>query len=186
MIAGFDPGLGHTGYALIRRDRALVSAGVSVTAKGPKGAREDVQRRMEEHGRTLIPIIRRASDVVVVEWPTGAGFAKRGAVCPACGQSRGNSAAAATTMAIAGGVQWAAWMAGRPVWAPAPITWRTKLGYRRGRDDQDGDLDEKIHAAMLARYGEQLAALKISRRYLPHVLEAIAMARARLEWTATD
>ena len=185
MIAGFDPGLGHTGYALIRRDRELVAAGVSVTVKGPKGARADVQRRLEEHGRALTPIIRRAT-VLVVEWPTGAGFSRRGAVCPACGQGRGNSSAAATTMAVAGMVKGIAWGAGRPVWAPAPVTWRSVLGYKRGRDDQDGDLDERIHAAMLARYGDELAKLKIPRRYLPHVLEAIAMARARLEWTAND
>ena len=88
--------------------------------------------------------------------------------------------------AVAAGVQWSAWTTGRPVWAPAPVTWRSVLGFKRGRDDQDGDLDERIHGAMLARYGEQLAKLKIPRRYLPHVLEAIAMARARLEWSAND
>lgn len=185
MIAGCDPGLGHTGFALVALDRELVTAGVSVTEKGPKSARGDVQRRMEEHGRALSPIIRQAA-VVVIEWPTGAGFAKRGVVCPTCGQSRGNSSAAATTMGVAGVAKGIAWGMGRPVWSPGQATWRSVLGYKRGRDDQDGDLDERIHGAMLARYGEQIAKLKIPRRYLPHVLEAIAMARARLEWTAND
>jgi hypothetical protein len=185
MIAGCDPGLGHTGFALVALDRELVTAGVSVTVKGPKSARGDVQRRCEEHGRALSPIIRRAA-VLVVEWPTGAGFAKRGTACPACGQSRGNSSAASTTMAVAGIAKGIAWGVGIPVWSPAPVTWRSVLGYKRGRDDKDGDLDERIHGAMMALYGEQIAKLKIPRRYLPHVLEAIAMARARLEWSAND
>lgn len=173
LVAGVDPGLGHTGWALVGLDRELVAAGVSVTVKGPKGARADVQRRMEEHGRTLAPILRRAL-VTVVEWPTGAGFAKRGPPCPTCGQSRGSSSSAATTMAVAALAKGLAWGAGRPVWSPAPVTWRALLGYKAGDDDS-------IHGAMMARYGEQLEELKIPRRHLPHVLEAIAMARTRVE-----
>lgn len=162
MIAAFDPGLANLGIALLDLRAELVEAAVVVTA-ADKGARGDEQRRIAELAARCLPIIRRAT-LVAIEWPPSA-FGSAG------GHNR-NSAAASTTGKVAAMIAGAAWGAGRAPWLAAPVTWRSRLGYRAGREAE-------LHGAMMFRYGEQLAHVR--RSLLPHALDAIGLARARLE-----
>ena len=171
MIAGVDPGLGHTGFAVLDRAGELLEAGVLVTeavvlARGDKGrklAPADEQRRVAQLGAGLRPVLQRCA-LVALEWPPSA-FGEASAGRPA-------SPAAATTGKVAAMVAGMAWGMGRSVWAVASVTWRSKLGYRSGREAE-------LHGAMFHRYGAQLG--HVPRRLLPHVLDAIGVARARLE-----
>jgi len=150
-ILGCDPGLAHVGYALLDGD-ALLDWGAIETDRD-RGAIGDMQRRLEEVGRVLYPLIHRA-ELVVVEWPGGPG-GKFGAV------------AAQQTSACAGLVTGMAWGAGRKARAPATITWRSRLGAKRGSDRQ-------LHAWLAERYRSELTGLRATGA--PHVLDAIGLA----------
>lgn len=148
MILGVDPGLAHTGWALLERG-VLVAHGIVITTR--KRGVGDLQRRLAEIGAGLHPQIHRSRHVVC-EFP-GGGFGR-------------NAGAAAQVAAVAGVVIGQAWGSGRKVAAPAPVTWRAELGHARGAD-------EALHAELLDRY-PAIAALLLGHR--PHVLDAIGLA----------
>lgn len=149
VILGVDPGLANCGWALLANGR-MIDRGIVVTARGKKTA--DAQRRLTDLGRAIHPLVHRAN-LVIVEWPTG--------------HFGGNALAAAQTIAAAGVVVGIAWGAGRKVRAPAPVTWRSKLGHKRGRD-------EKLHRDLAARFADHL--LGLTKGQLPHVLDALGLA----------
>jgi len=150
VILGVDPGLANCGWALVATGGVLLDRGAIATTRGRSTG--DAQRRVELVGRVLYQLVGRA-DLVVVEWPTG-GFGS-------------NALAATSTAAIAGLVAGLSWSAGTKIRAPAPVTWRTKLGAKRGKDAE-------LHAELAARYAAQLAGLK--KGEMPHVLDAIGLA----------
>lgn len=151
MILGVDPGLANCGWALVDRGD-VTECGCFTTEKGHETG--DAQRRLEELGRGLYKLMTMA-DIVVVEWPSAGGF----------GRNAGN---AAKTNLAAGMIVGLAWGRGRRTLQPAPITWRSKLGHKRGNDD-------RLHAELAQRFTpEQLAAIR--KGDLPHILDAIGLA----------
>ncbi len=156
MILGVDPGIAHTGWALVEGgqivDRGHIGTGRDRSATG------DIQRRLAEIGAVLHPLVFRAR-LVVIEWPSAGGFRTSG--------GEQHAAHAAQTNLAAGMVAGLAWGAGRKVRAPSPVTWRSALGHKRGRDEQ-------LHADLAARFIFQLTDLR--RGDLPHVLDAIGLA----------
>lgn len=155
MILGVDPGLAHCGWALVTGGD-VTECGCIVTEKGE--ATGDAQRRLEEIGRGLHRLITMAT-VVVVEWPGFGGARRPGAM---------NAMAASQTAAAAAMVVGLAWGRGRKTLQPAPVTWRAKLGHKRGKD-------EALHAELALRFSTaQLAAIR--KGDLPHILDAIGLA----------
>lgn len=165
MILGVDPGLAHCGWALLAPGGALVDRGVIVTERH-EGEVGDAQRRLAEVCRALYGKVHHAQ-LVVVEWPSAGGFGRSGPPCPVCKQARGNAQSSAQTNLAAGAIAGLAWGAGRKVDAPAPVTWRAKLGHKRGAD-------QALHADLERRYARELAGLR--KGDLPHVLDAIGLA----------
>ena len=155
MILGVDPGLANCGWALLERGD-LFAHGVIVT-KRDKDAKGDTQRRLEDIGRGLHPYMRRA-ELVIVEWPGMGGARRPGAM---------NAMAASQTAAAAAMVVGFAWGVGIKVKAPAAVTWRSKLGHKRGADAQ-------LHAELASRYAKNLSGYPQGE--LPHVLDAIGLA----------
>jgi Holliday junction resolvasome RuvABC endonuclease subunit len=155
MILGVDPGLANCGWALVEGG-SLVAHGVIVT-KRDRDAKGDTQRRLEELGRGLYPHMRSAT-LVIVEWPGMGGARRAGAM---------NATAASQTAAAAAMVVGFSWGAGIKVRLPAAVTWRSKLGHKRGKDEQ-------LHADLAQRYAKHLNGYPQGE--LPHVLDAIGLA----------
>ncbi len=162
LIAGVDPGLAHTGWALVSRDRDVVACGCIRTAKR-RDEVGDEQRRLTEVTAALLLVIPRAT-VVVIEWPSSGGFAR--------GDDVGNVLSACQTGKVAALAFGLAAAHGRPTMLPAPVTWRSVLGSERGRD-------EELHANLLDRYRSAMPNVRPGD--YPHVLDAIGLALYRLE-----
>lgn len=159
MVLGIDPGLRNTGWALVGPAGDLDSYEHVETGRRPE--RGDAQRRLALVLKAAVIAMRKAS-AVVVEWPSAGGFV------PVSGNATGNAAAAAQTNMVAGAlVGLAVGLGGaRRVVTPSPVTWRSRLGAKRGAD-------HAIHAALLTRY-PQLRDLRMKAQ--PHVLDAVGLA----------
>lgn len=161
LVLGVDPGLRNTGWSLVGAAGDLDSFEHVETGRRPE--RGDAQRRLALVMCALVVPMRRAS-VVVVEWPSAGGFGRPEAGEPA----RGNATAVAHTNMVAGAIVGLAvgLGGGRRILTPAPVTWRARLGARRGAD-------HAIHAALLTRY-TLLRDLRAKAQ--PHVLDAVGLA----------
>jgi len=161
MVLGIDPGLRNLGWSLIGGTGALDSFEHVETGKRPE--RGDAQRRLSLVLKAAVLPMRKAA-VIVVEWPSAGGFGR-----PEAGAApRGNATSAAHTCMVAGALVGLAvgLGGGRRVLTPSPVTWRTRLGAKRGAD-------AGIHAALLVRY-PLLADLRLKAQ--PHVLDAVGLA----------
>lgn len=159
MILGIDPGLANVGYAVMSPSAELLTYGHIETklSKAPG----DTNRRLLDILRQLANRTAGAHGIqtIVIEWPGGAGGVNAQSVLQTIGC--------------------AAFLAGfftgreRVVLTPAPQTWRTALGGKKGQE-------AAVHAALMKSY-PALALLK--KKALPHVLDAVGLARYGLMLT---
>jgi len=160
LILGIDPGLAHCGWAqLDSRDSRCRAAGHVATSKGD--ATGDTQRRLLEFVEALRGPVSN-SDLVVIEWSSvsGAGFQRQGD-----GSAHGNARAAMLNAASAAAAIGIAAAYGKQVLTPAPITWRSRLGFRG---------DTELHQRLERLYPKTADRFNRGRR--PHVLDAIGLA----------
>jgi hypothetical protein len=164
IVLGLDPGVAHGAWALVGPHGELVEFEHYETEPVHEVGGEYI--RLARILRKLRAPLAHAG-AVAIERPTG-GFGGNGKRCPACKQPRGNAKAAAQlASAAASALGLAVGLGGRrKILAPAPVTWRSKLGAKRGRDAE-------LHAALLARY-PILADLRKGAQ--PHVLDAVGLA----------
>lgn len=156
LVLGIDPGLAHTGWALVDASGALHRFAHVATGRLPGVG--DVQRRLGLVLRDLTAPMRDAS-VVVVEWPGMGGARQAGKMNAVAASQTAAAAAAAIGLAVGMG-------GGRRILTPAPVTWRARLGAKRGAD-------AALHEALMGRY-PILADLRLGAR--PHVLDAVGLA----------
>ena len=156
MVLGIDPGIANLGWALVGAAGDLHSFEHVETERTAQ--RGDASIRLARILRALRAPLAHAS-VVCIEWPGFGGARVAGKMNALAASQTAAAAAAALGLAIGQGGR-------RKILAPAPVTWRSKLGAKRGRDAE-------LHAAFLARY-PILADLRKGAQ--PHVLDAVGLA----------
>lgn len=159
IVVGIDPGLAECGWARLDTDGSrLLATGLITTAKGDQVG--DTQRRLVEVAEGLRAPIGSA-DLVVVEWSSvsGAGFQRHGD-----GSAHGNARAALLNTAAAAAAVAMATSRRLQLLTPAPITWRSRLGFR---------VEAELHARLERLYPRTAALYTAGRRR--HVFDAIGL-----------
>lgn len=160
IVVGVDPGLAYCGWARLDTHGArLLGTGLVTTHKGDQVG--DTQRRLLE----LVDGLRApigSADLVVVEWSSvsGAGFQRSGD-----GAAHGNARAALLNAAAAAAAVALAAARRVQVLTPAPVTWRSRLGYR---------VEAELHGRLEALYPRTAARYSAGRRR--HVFDALGLA----------
>lgn len=156
-ILGLDPGLANCGWCLLDSGNApVLRTGYVGTSKGHETG--DMQRRLNDLLDGVDDVVPLA-ELTVIEWPAGGGAGDAG---------RTNLTAARQVVAAAGALLGYARAKSRgEVLTPAPITWRSALGCKRGKDAE-------LHERLTRVYPLTIERLRKGAR--PHVLDAIGLA----------
>lgn len=155
-VLGIDPGLANLGWALVGAAGDLHSfEHVETTRTEQRG---DASIRLARILRALRAPLAHAS-VVVIEWPGFGGARVAGKMNAVAASQTAAAAAAAMGLAIGQGGR-------RKILAPAPVTWRSKLGAKKGKDGA-------LHAELLKLYPILADVRKAAQ---PHLLDALGCA----------
>lgn len=160
VSVGIDPGLAHTGLAVLV-DGALTHVAVHVTTKTDRVS--DTQARLAEVldwvSRQLANVSGQGPDVVVVEWPMIGGRN------PGAARAT-NAASAAQTFACAGGLIGLLRGLVPLLLAPVPSSWRAAIGGGKCTT-------EYLHAHLDDQFG---VTARVGKTRAPHAIDAVGLA----------